>query len=395
MYNFDKVTKRFDTDCVKWDAIKDHGYDSDLIPMWVADMDFEVLPEITEALQKRISHPIYGYSKQPTHYFDAVAGWFKRRHNFILEEDWLVTTPGVVTALKIAVNAYTKPGDAIIIQKPVYHPFDFSIDLNDRVKICNPMILKNNHYEIDFEDFERKIEENNVKMFILCNPSNPIGKVWTQEELFKIGQICKSHDVIVVADEIHADFTYKPHQHIPFYNVDPSFKDFSIIATAPSKTFNLAGLQTSNIFIANETLRKQFIECKNKYGINDPNFLGLIACEAAYTHGDLWVDEMLDYLKGNIQIMKDFFHQNFPSIQIIEPEGLYLVWIDFSSLNMSCNELEHFMLYNAKLWLDEGYIFGEGGECFERFNIATSKTTLLKALNQLKEAILHLKKPEF
>lgn len=385
MYNFDKVIERKNTNSIKFDGQKNQ--DPMMIPMWVADMDFETLPEVKEALERRAKHGIFGYASPTDSYYQSVINWMSRRHHFEIEKDWIVTTTGVVTALKLAVRAYTQVGDKVMIMKPVYYPFDSSIEVNQRVIVECPLILENHHYRCDFKLFEKTIVDNHVKMFILCNPHNPIGKVWTKEELYQIGKICQKHHVIVVSDEIHMDFVYQGHQHIPFYNVDETFKEFTIICTAPSKTFNLAALQTSNIIIANKDLRKVFIKEKNASGVTDPNIFGLDACEAAYTFGDQWVNELVEYLQGNIHFMKDFLEKRLPDFQLIEPEGLYLIWVDMRSLGMDKDELEEFMLNQAHLWLDEGYIFGTGGEGFERFNIACPRTVLQRALEQLEKAV--------
>lgn len=278
MFDFDEVVDRKGTNCAKWDTIEANNKPKDVLPMWVADMDFKSPKEIENALVKRIKQGVYGYSFAPDEYFDAVISWMKRRHDFHVDKEWIIPTPGVVTAIKLCVNAYTKENDAIIINKPVYYPFDFSIELNHRKIIENEMVYKDGSYEMDYDAFEKAIVENDVKMFILCNPYNPIGKVWKEDELKQIGEICKKHRVLVIVDEIHEDFVYGEHVHIPFYNVDESYKEFSVILTAPSKTFNLAGLQTSNIIIADEKLRKAYQETMNRYGVNEPNFLGIIAC---------------------------------------------------------------------------------------------------------------------
>jgi len=385
MYDFDKVIERKGTNSVKYDGEKMNN--SKMIPMWVADMDFETLPEVKEALKKRAEHGIFGYAAPTDAYFQAVIHWMKKRHQFDIKKEWIVTTPGVVTALKLAVRSYTKENDKILVMKPVYYPFDFSIDLNHREIVECPLTFDGNQYSCDFELFEKTIVTNHVKMFIFCNPHNPIGKVWSKDELYQIGMICKKHHVIVVSDEIHMDFIYGDRHHIPFYNVDESFKDFTIICTAPSKTFNLAALEISNIVIANEKLRKLFIKEKNASGVNDPNIFGLDACEAAYTYGEKWVDELVEYLQGNIDYMIAFFEENLPQIKVIKPEGLYLVWVDMRELHLSNEELERLMLEKAYLWLDEGYIFGTGGSGFERFNVACPRSILKKALCQLKDAI--------
>ena len=389
MYNFDKIIERKGTNSIKYD--RENIEDSQLIPMWVADMDFETLPEVKDALIKRAEHGVFGYAAVTDEYYQSVMNWLKDRHDFLVEKDWIITTPGVVTALKLAVRAYTQENDNILILKPVYYPFDASIELNNRNVIECPMVFKNNRYSCEFDLFEKCIIDNDVKLFILCNPHNPIGKVWSQDDLYKMGMICKKHNVIIVSDEIHMDFVYEGYKHYPMYNIDESFKDFTIICTAPSKTFNLAALQTSNIIIASEKLRQMFIDEKSKSGVNDPNIFGMEACKAAYTYGSKWVDELIDYLAGNIQYMKDFFEQYLPDIKVIEPEGLYLVWVDFRSLNMNHEELEEFMLKKAHLWLDEGYIFGTGGSGFERFNVATPRSVLQKALEQLRDAVYGIK----
>ena len=388
MYDFDKVIERKGTNSIKYDREK--AQDPRIIPMWVADMDFETLPEIKEALVKRAQHGVFGYASPTSDYYQAVINWMATRHQLHIDQEWIVTTSGVVGALKLAVSALTEKNDHVMIMKPVYYPFDISIKVNQRQVVECPLVFKEDHYECDFDVFEKQIVDHDVKMFILCNPHNPIGKVWTQDELYQMGQICLKHHVYVVSDEIHMDFIYPGHQHVSFYNVDPSFSDFSIICTAPSKTFNLAALQTSNIIIKDEKMREKFKQEKDKTGMSDPNIFGLDACQAAYTYGAQWVDELVEYLSGNIQYMQDFFKERLPQLKVIAPEGLYLVWVDMRSLGMNKEELEKFMLEKAFLWLDEGYIFGTGGEGFERFNVACPRSVLKRALEQLEKAIREL-----
>lgn len=387
MYNFDEVINRKGTDSTKWDAWKEYDKPEDVLPLWVADMDFKAPQPVLDALIKRIEHGVFGYTLVSDNYRKAVMQWMKNRHQWDIEADWIIPAPGVVTALKVAVNAFTEEGDAVLIQKPVYYPFDQAIEDNNRKKIENPVIFNGNKYVIDYEDFEKKIVDNKVKLFILCNPYNPIGKVFTKEELKKLGDICKEYGVIVISDEIHHDFVYGERKHIPFYEVDCSFKDFSIICTAPSKTFNLAGLQTSNIIIANEEMRSEFEDFLNKAGIHSPNPLGLLACKVAYEEGAQWCDEMLAYVQGNIAYMDNYFKTRMPKIKLIEPEGLYLTWVDFTELKMTHEELEEFMVHKAKLWLDEGYIFGMTGAGYERFNVATPRLVLKQALERLEKAL--------
>ena len=389
MYNFDKIVNRRQTNSIKYDREK--AQDTRIIPMWVADMDFETLPEVKQVLIKRAEHGIFGYAAPTDSYYQSVIHWLGTRHDFHVEKDWIIPTPGIVTALKLAVRAYTKPSDNVMIMKPVYYPFDASIQLNGRTVIECPLSFNGKQYICDFDVFEQQIVQNNVKMFILCHPHNPIGRVWSRNELYQIVMICKKHHVYVVSDEIHMDFVYGDNQHIAFYNVDQSFKDFTIICTSPSKTFNLAALQTSNIIIANEDMRKKFVDEKIASGISDPNIFGLEACIAAYTYGAKWVDELLVYLQGNIDYMKTFFAEHLPEIKVIDPQGLYLVWVDMRSLGMNNQELEDFMLKKAHLWLDEGYIFGTGGDGFERFNVACPRSVLKQALEQLESAIKEIK----
>lgn len=383
MYNFDKINNRYNTNSIKYDAC-----DPSVIPMWVADMDFEVLPEIKEALIQRAEHGIFGYADVNDEYKETVKSWMKTRHELDIESDWIITTTGVVTALRLAVQAYTKEHDNVLILRPVYHPFEYTVVQSNRNVIDCPLDIENN-YELDFNLFEQLITNHNIKLFILCNPHNPIGKVWNKEDLYKMGQICKKHNVIIVSDEIHMDFVYKGYKHISFYNVDKSFKDISIICTAPSKTFNLASLHTSNIIIANKELREAFTKVKSINGVGDPNIFGIDACKAAYTYGHQWVDEMVDYLEDNMNYMLDYISEHLPMIKMVKPQGLYLAWLDMRALNMTNEELHDFMINEAKIRVNDGYIFGKGGEGFIRVNAACPRAVIMKAMAQLKDAINH------
>lgn len=388
MYNFDKIIDRKGTNCNKYDDEKVYN-DPKLIPLWVADMDFETLPEIKNALQRVVDQGIYGYTSLTSTFMDSVQAWMKTRHHWDIEKDWIIQTQGVITGLRLAIQTFTNVNDSVLIMKPVYYPFDRSIDVTDRKIVECPLVLKENHYECDFEQFEQTIIQNDVKMFILCNPHNPVGKVWSREELKTIGDICKKHHVYVASDEIHMDFIHPGFEHIPFTEVDESYKDFSIVCTSPSKTFNMAGLQIANIIIPNAEIRTKFEKLKRMAGIGTPNMFALAACEAAYTYGSQWVDELNDYIYQNFLYMKDFFKKRLPEYLVIDSEGLYLVWVDMRALNKSNQELEEFMLEKAHLWLDEGYVFGTGGDGFERFNVACPRVTLQKALKQLEQAIRH------
>ena len=415
--NFDEIVERRGTDCLKYDFAKRRGKPADVLPLWVADMDFKTSSYVEDALIERAKHGIFGYSDTQEVYFNAVAGWMERHHHWKIKEDWLIKTPGVVFALGAAVKAFTDPGDAILIQNPVYYPFTNIIRDNDRRVVDNTLVYHpvtertvvsattddaseqqihnvgtvSPAYQIDFEDFERKIEQEHVKLFILCNPHNPVGRVWTVEELQKLGEICLRHHVTVVSDEIHNDFVYPGYEHTVFANVDPRFAEFTLTCTAPSKTFNLAGLQISNIFIPNENLRKAFKTEIDRTGYDEPNALGIVACEAAYRAGEDWLDQLRAYLLKNLNFLRNFLQEKIPQIHLVEPEGTYLVWLDCSELGITGKELDQFIVDKAGLWLDGGSMFGPDGAAFQRVNIACPRATLQLALDKLKTAVDSLK----
>lgn len=386
-YNFDEIIDRRHTNSVKYDFAVEMGKPQDVIPLWVADMDFKSPPAVIDALEKACRHGIYGYSDAKKDYIDAVCHWFKSRFDFKAEPGWIVKTPGVVFAIATAIRALTNEGDAVLIQRPVYHPFTDMILANNRRLINNALVYRNGAYSIDLEDFEEKIAENKVKLFILCSPHNPVGRVWTKEELINMGDICRKYGVIVVSDEIHADFVYPGYRHHVFAGLKPEYLDNSVIMTAPSKTFNLAGLQVSNIFIANEEIRRKFKDEMKRQGYGSLNTMGLVACQAAYKYGAQWLDEMLDYLKGNLDFIRSFLNVRIPEIRLIEPQGTYLVWLDFNALGMDDNELEDLIVNKAKLWLNNGEVFGPEGRGFRRVNIACPRAVLEKAFNQLERAL--------
>lgn len=385
MFDLDKVYDRRDTGDSKWD-LKKKGLSPDAVSMWVADMDFPVAPPIQEAIIAKAKTGFYGYHQPDTEYYQAVISWMKKQYGWEVAREEIVLTEGVVMAIKFAIQAYTRPGDGIIVQKPVYYPFDESILKNNRKLIENELILQDDHYECDFADFEQKIIANNVKMFIFCNPHNPVGKVWQKAEIKRLGDICRKHGVIVVADEIHADFIYEG-KHWPFTKVDESFKAFTIVCTAPSKSFNLAGLMTSNIIIADKRLRTVFQRVMVENGVFMLNTFSYLACQTAYTKGLPWLEEVLAYIKDNFTYLDNYLKERLPILKLIKAQGTYLAWVDFRSLGLDDKELEKFMLEEAELWLDEGYIFGTGGSGFERFNLATPRSNLKKALIKLETAL--------
>lgn len=386
-YNFDEIIDRRNTDCLKYDFAAERGKPEDVLSLWVADMDFRTAPGIIERAVADANLGIYGYTESKDDYFQAVANWYRTYFDWNVEKKWLVKTPGIVFAIGVAVQALTKEGNAVMIQQPVYYPFSEVVKDSGRKLVNNALVLKDGHYEIDFEDFERKIAEEKVKLFVLCSPHNPVGRVWTKEELLQIGEICLKYGVKVVSDEIHSDFVYGDRKHYVFATVDPRFEEFSIICTAPSKTFNLAGLQASNIFIPNVQIRKAFRKQMSAVGYSQINMIGLHACKAAYETGREWLEELKVYLKGNLDFVRDYLEKNIPQIKLIEPEGTYLIWLDFRALGLPEEKLEHLIVHEAKLWLDSGAIFGKDGEGFERINIACPRAVLEEACKRLQKAV--------
>lgn len=385
--DFDKEVDRRNTDCLKYDFAVERGKPEGILPLWVADMDFQISSYIQDAIKKQTEHGIFGYSEVKEDYFNPLKNWFLKNHGWEVKEEWLVKTPGVVFAIAMAIRAFTNEGDSVLLCQPVYYPFMECI-LDNRRKLVNSQLkYADGRYSIDFEDFEEKIVKNDVKLFLLCSPHNPVGRVWTKEELVRVGEICLKHNVIVLSDEIHCDFTYEGFKHIPFASVSREFAQNCIVCTAPSKTFNIAGLQVSNIFIPDEKKRGLFKKEIDRAGYSQLNIIGLVACRAAYAYGGEWLSALKEYLKGNLLFVSEFLEKNLPQIKLVKPEGTYLVWLDCSGLNIGYRELEDLVVNKANLWLDGGAIFGRETELFERINIACTRKTLKQALSQLKKAI--------
>ena len=391
-YDFDEVIDRRNTDCLKYDFAVQRGRPKDVLPFWVADMDFSIAQEIEDALVKRCQHGIFGYSEATDGYFAALQNWYLKHFNWQVQRPWLIKTPGVVFALAMAVKAFTEPGDGVLVQQPVYYPFTEVIRDNDREVVNAPLALVNGHYEIDFADLEQKLANPKVKLMFLCSPHNPVGRVWTKEELLKVGDLCLKYNVITVSDEIHSDFVWDDNTHTPFATLGEEYQQNCIVCTAPSKTFNLAGLQVSNIFIPNPKLRRAFRKQIDAAGYSQLNTLGLVACQAAYAYGEEWLTQVKAYIRSNITFVDDYLKQNLPQIKMLPIEGTYLVWLDCSALGMTADEREQWLWHEAKLWLDGGGIFGKEGEAFERINVACPRATLLQGLEQLKAAVEGLKK---
>nr|WP_271716135.1 MalY/PatB family protein [Anaeromicropila herbilytica] len=393
-YNFDEVIDRRNTNSVKHDFAVERGKSEDVMPFWVADMDFRSAPAIVEKMKEKAEFGIYGYSDPKQSYFDSVISWMERRHGWQTKKEWYIYTPGVIFALGIAIRSLTKEGDGILIQKPVYYPFQSMIQKNNRVVINNPLHLVEDEdgmetYKMDTLDFEQKIIQNNVKMFILCNPHNPVGRVWSKEELETIGDICLKHNVIVVSDEIHADFVYEPYRHIVFSNMKEEYKDITVTLTSPSKTFNLAGTQVSNTIVCNQAIRDIMKIEQEKIGYDNLGLFGLTAAQTAYSEGEEWLESLKTYLQENMRYVEEFLKIRIPEIKLIKPEGTYLLWLDCRGLGLSDKELDTIILEKAKLWLDHGIMFGEEGSGFQRINIATSRVNLEKALESLEYALKH------
>lgn len=386
MYNFDDLIDRRNTNCMKWDRLEELFGGTGLLPLWVADMDFSAPPAVLKAIKERTNHPIFGYNYSSDEYYQAVISWMKRRHNWNIDREWILFTPGVVPALSYSVKAYTEPDDNIIIQSPVYRPFYTTIENNGRNIITNPLIYRDGRYFMDYEDLEAKIDSK-TKLLILCSPHNPVGRVWTKEELTKLGEICLKNDIIIISDEIHFDIVYKGYDHTVLANVSPEIRERCIICTAPSKTFNIAGLQISNIIIPNNELREKYSLELEKDHIIRPNVFGEGALVAAYNESEDWLDSLLEYLEKNRDFFISFVDKNIPQLKVVKPEGTYLLWVDFSDLGMNSEELRDFLVNKCKLAVNPGEMFGKESGLFQRFNIGCPRSILEEALIRIEKAV--------
>jgi cystathionine beta-lyase len=387
IYDFDQIIPRHGTYSVKYDFARERGVPEGLIPMWVADMDFRAPEPVVEALQRVAGHGVFGYSEVKSDYYEALESWFERRFNYNIKREWIKKTPGVVFAIAMAIKAFTKPGDSVLIQTPVYYPFSSMVRENGCQLVDSPLVYKDGAYGIDLDHFERAVKENGAKLFLLCSPHNPVARVWTEEELRAMGEICLRHGCLVLSDEIHCDFVWNGYKHLIFNSLDPRFDSISIIATAPSKTFNLAGIQISNILIPDRDIKKAFSREIDKAGVSQLNVMGLVAAKAAYLYGEEWLEQLKAYMEKNLFLFKTFVKERLPRLTLVEPQGTYLLWVDFRALGLSRKELSDLMIRKAGLWLDEGEMFGPGGAGFQRFNIACPRKLLQKALEQLEKAV--------
>lgn len=383
-YRFDTVTDRHGTGCEKWDMCDRIFGGENLLPLWVADMDFQSPPEIIKALVERAEHGIFGYTAYTDSAYESLIQWFSKRHNWNIEKEWIVYSPGVVPALSLLVQSLTEPGDGVIIQRPVYHPFMHVVEGNGRHLLNSPLRQNSDgRFVMDFDDLREKASDPSAKMMFLCSPHNPPGRVWSREELETLVAICAERDIIIVSDEIHCDLTYKGITHIPLPLINPEYSGRIITCTAPSKTFNLAGLQLSNIIIPDRTLRKKFRQALMKNGIIDPNSFAAAAMEAAYNHGAEWLDELMAYVKGNLEHMKHTFRDSLPQIKVLEPEGTYLVWTDFRGFGLNYKELLRIFIEEAKVAPGQGNIYGPEGEGFMRFNLACPRAILEEGIEKI------------
>jgi cystathionine beta-lyase len=399
-YNFDQEVDRFDTHCIKWEfedvgqkqmrqtdrAHARHG-DDRLLPLWVADMDFCSPPPVIKALEERATHGVYGYSAPADSYYEAVQAWMARRYGREIDREWIVITPGVVAALYMMVQAYTVPGDKVLVQSPVYHPFYSAVEDNGRKVVRSPLRRAGNRYEMDFDDLAARAADPALKMAILCSPHNPVGRVWTAEELTRFGQICLDNDVLVISDEIHADLIYDGHTFTSYAALGERFARSSVVCTAPSKTFNLAGLKLSNIIIEDEALRDGLAQQLNRNGIWGTNAFGIVACEAAYRQGEPWLQAVMAYIQDNYRFLATYMAEHLPQLTIIPPEGTYLVWVDFGALGLDPEKRADMLREEAGVWLNEGHMFGPDGADFERINIACARSILATALARIKALV--------
>lgn len=378
-YDFDTTIERRKTHSYKWDSATAY----DLLPMWVADMDFRTAPAIVEALHRRVQHGIFGYTKVPDAYYDAVISWFNRRHGWMMQKQWIIYTTGVVPALSAIIRALTSPGDKVLVQSPVYNCFFSSISNNSCEPISNDLLYINNSYVFDFEDLSHKSADPSVKVLLLCNPHNPTGRVWSKEELTTIGNICLQNNVFVVADEIHCDLVYPGYTYTPFASICDDFLRNSATCTSPSKAFNLAGLQIANITIADKQVRQRVERAININEVCDVNPFGVDALIAAYNCGQEWLGELVPYLYSNYCFAKAFFNDNLPHIHLTKPEGTYLLWVDCSALGKRSEEIAQQLLNQHKVWINQGALYGENGDNFVRINIACPRDILKEGLERM------------
>jgi cystathionine beta-lyase len=380
-YDFDRVIERQDTDSIKWKV-----YGAEILPMWVADMDFLAPPQVIDALVQRAQHGVFGYPERPASYYEAMIDWMRARHGWEIKREWLAHSPGVVTALNLAVQAFTQPGDKIIVQPPVYFPFFPIIKNNGRQVVFNPLRAENGYYRMDLADLEKHIDSR-TKAVMLCSPHNPVGRVWSKDELAALGEICVRRNVLIFSDEIHSDLVLGGHTHVPLAMLAPEMADITVTLIAPSKTFNIPGLFTSALIIPNPQLHTQFNHMLENMSLNHSNTFGMVGLEAAYRHGAEWLEQLLEYVQGNIDYTIRFFQERVPQIKVACPEGTYLLWLDCRDLGLSHDALRDLFFKQAKVALNEGHTFGAGGEGFMRMNIGCPRSVVQEGLERIERAV--------
>jgi len=384
-YDFDKIIDRRGSNCLKWDFASTFFGTNDLLPMWVADMDFESPPSVLNAIRRRAEHGVFGYTARPQSYYQAIINWVEKRHNWQIKREWLSYAPGVVPAIHLCIMAFSHPGDKVIVQTPAYYPFFSAVRNTGRQLETNPLKNVEGHYEMDFDDLEKKIDSR-TKILILCNPHNPVGRVWTRDELARIGEICLKHDIKIISDEIHSDLVFKEYEHTPMASLSEDLALQTITCISPSKTFNLAGLSTAVVIAPNKRMLQEYNNALSSVGLGLGNVFGIVALEAAYSHGEEWLEQLLTYIKGNYEYMKEFLKQHLPQIKITELQGTYLAWLDFRDFGMTTKELRDFLYNKAKVGFEDGSVFGKEGEGFMRVNLACPRSTIEEAMRRLIEA---------
>lgn len=385
MYNFDQITERKGTHCVKWDVADKAFRGTDLLPMWIADMDFPAAPGIVDSMQKRLEQGVFGYGTLSADYYQAVISWMKRRHKYEVEKDWICYTPGIVSALNFAVEALTEPGDELLIPTPVYGPFYHAVEDQGRTAVRVPLQCQDGRYSFDFDALENAVTSR-TKALMLCSPHNPVGRVWDKDELESLSDFIIRHNLYVIDDEIHHDLVYKK-EHTVLCRISKEIEQRTILCTAPSKSFNIAGIQASNIIIANEELRQKFRQVVHKHHAFSANSFVEAAVIGAYDDSEDWLNQLLEYLQGNVEYFVEFIQKNLPQIKVSEPEGTYLVWVDCSGLNMTQDELNRFFVEQCHLALNAGDSFGKDGSQYMRFNLACPRKLVEQALTQLQQGI--------
>lgn len=414
-YNFDEDVNKFGMNSTKWEFINkegklsftDHAHakygDERVLPMWVADMDFACAPEITQAIQERAARGVFGYASATDSYYEAIINWAARRYGRTIERDWIVITPGTVPAISLVIQTFVQPGEKVLVQRPVYYPFFDVIELNGAEVVSNTLVLENastkqrpgvagrsGRYHMDFDDLARKTADPKVKLAVLCSPHNPIGRVWTAEELRCFGEICLQNDVLVVSDEVHCDLIYQDAEFVSFAALGEEFEQNSIVCMAANKSFNIAGLRISNLIIPDATMRERVEQTIQRVGLKGANIFGLVGTEAAYNFGEHWLTAVNAYIEANANFMRDFLETHLPQVKLIQPEGTYLAWVDFRALGLGEAERKDLIFNKAKVYLDEGEMFGPEGEGFERFNLACPRHILEEALQRIHRVIEEL-----